>query len=198
MSNNGLFSSSSTAHQLSSKCGSNASTSRRQYVYDLPYDARKQLCDLLDADQSWRQLGGQFMAFNDTQLSLIAHALIRNSSPTHELLTKWETTNPKISQLYLFLAQMGHKRAMFLLRPFVDPKLKQLCPDLDSEDDSYDLSAMKAIAAAFNPSLSITNQIQNSFDNKVFNYSSNSAKLYSQNPPKYGIICLFDFHSNLI
>ena len=188
LNNNQLFSTSSTARQLSSKCGSNASTSRINYTYELPYPIRKEFCDLLDADQSWKQLGGQYLGFNDTQISLIGHALIRNSSPTNELLAKWENTNAKISQLYLYLAQMGNKRAMRVLRPFVDPRLQQLCPEGDSEDsDNYDIEAIQAIAMRLNRSLSITNQLQNSFDNRSLNYSSNTAKLYSQNPPKYGI-----------
>ncbi|CAG2117243.1 unnamed protein product, partial [Medioppia subpectinata] len=152
-----------------------AAVGRVQYIYELPYNCRKQLCDLLDADQSWRQLGGQYMNLNDTSLTLISHALIRNSSPTNELLTKWETSAAKVSQLFVFLAQMGHKRAMFILRPYVEQRLRQLCPDVDCDEDNYDLSAIQAVAAAMNPS----NQMQNNL------FLDNNGKHFEQNSTKY-------------
>jgi len=74
------------------------------------------------------------MGLNDTQLTLISYALFRNGSPTNELFTKLESSNATISQLYRILALMKHQRAMFLLKPFVDEKLKALCPDLGQDD----------------------------------------------------------------
>jgi hypothetical protein len=117
--------------------GSNGPTSskRIRFIYELPFKSRQSLCELLDADNSWRQLGGQYMALNDTKLTLLSHALLRNSSPTNELLTKWESSNAKVSQLYRFLADMNHYRAMQLLKPFVNHKLKALCPDFDDDHD---------------------------------------------------------------
>lgn len=93
------------------------------YIYELPFTVRKGLCDLLDADGSWRQLGGQYMGLNETQLTLISHALYRGASPTNDLLIKWEQTNPKVRSLFRYLASMQHKRAMTLLRPYVDESL---------------------------------------------------------------------------
>ncbi|KAH9511979.1 Interleukin-1 receptor-associated kinase 1 [Dermatophagoides farinae] len=89
------------------------------YVYELPYNIRKSICDLLDADNSWRELGGLYMGFNDTQLTLISHALYRSASPTNELLTKWESSNAKVSHLFIYLAQMKHHRALHHLLPFI-------------------------------------------------------------------------------
>ena len=65
---------------------------------------------------------------------------------------------------------------MYLLLSFVDPKLRQLCPDFDSDDNALDMNAIEAIAMALNPSL--TNPMQNNFcfDNKSLNFSSNSGK----------------------
>ncbi|XP_075676058.1 uncharacterized protein LOC113794702 isoform X2 [Dermatophagoides pteronyssinus] len=94
------------------------------YVYELPYNIRKSICDLLDADNSWRELGGRYMGFNDTQLTLISHALYRSASPTNELLTKWESSNAKIKHLFIYLAQMKHHRSLKYLLPFVDQKLR--------------------------------------------------------------------------
>ena len=82
---------------------------------------------------------------------------------------------------------MGHKRAMLVLKTFVDPKLRQLCPDFDSED--IDMTAIEAIAAALNPSL--TNQMQNNFCfDKTLNFSSNSGKGFAQKATNIGMNCV--------
>ena len=92
-----------------------------KYVYDLPYNVRKSLCDLLDADGSWRQLGGEYFGLDEIRLTLVSHAFLRGGSPTNDLLLKWEQTNPKILQLFKYFASMKHLRAMNILKPFVDP-----------------------------------------------------------------------------
>ncbi|XP_053202945.1 uncharacterized protein LOC128387718 isoform X2 [Panonychus citri] len=118
------------------KSASNSSIIK--YIYDLPYHVRKSLCDLLDADGSWRQLGGQYMEINDTQLTLISHAILRNGSPTNDLLVRWEQTNGQVRNLFKYLHDMGHRRAMIILAPHVDLKLRQIClgsSDADDEDD---------------------------------------------------------------
>ncbi|RWS24874.1 serine/threonine-protein kinase pelle-like protein, partial [Leptotrombidium deliense] len=115
---------------------STRSTSVPRYSYDLPYNVRKSLCDLLDADGSWRQLGGEYMNLNETQLTLISHALYRGASPTNDLLTRWEQSNPQVKQLFLFLAAMKHRRALIILKPFVDSKLSSLCDEATDEECS--------------------------------------------------------------
>lgn len=96
------------------------------HVYELPYDVRRAICDLLDADNSWRQLGGRFMGFNETQLTLISHALLRGDSPTNQLLMRWESSNGQVAQLYAYLGHMRHRRAMAYLVPFVEEKWRLL------------------------------------------------------------------------
>lgn len=122
-----LFSNDSISTQLSPN-GCN-------YIYELPYNVRKALCDLLDADGSWRQLGGEHMRLNDTQLTLISHALFRGASPTNDLLTRWEASNPKVSHLFKYLALMKHQRAMRILKPFVSEKLQSWCTDFEEYPD---------------------------------------------------------------
>ena len=131
---------------------SSSSTSQQQqpiiYVYELPYNVRKSICDLLDADQRWRELGGRYMGFNDTQLTLISHALFRNSSPTNELLTKWESSNAKISHLYRYLASMSHQRAMYHLLPFVTERYRSI---YDRQLEPFDSSSNITILDHNNP-----------------------------------------------
>lgn len=33
------------------------SSTKIMYLWQIPYDTRRQFCDLLDADKSWRELG---------------------------------------------------------------------------------------------------------------------------------------------
>jgi hypothetical protein len=142
---------------------------RIRFIYELPFKTRHSLCELLDADNSWRQLGGQYMGLSDTKLTLLSHALLRNSSPTNELLTKWESSNAKVSQLYRFLADMNHYRAMQLLKPFVNHKLKALCPHFDDDlDFDFDSNPLK-------------NHI------KLKNLFANNDLCFGQNDHKFGI-----------
>lgn len=133
---NSSFSSSSSAasNNASNNVAFSSSVSFRpvvEYVYELPYDVRREVCDLLDADGNWRKLGGIYMKFTDTQLTLFSHAFYRNESPTNQLLMKWESSNGKVSQLYRFLGDMNHRRAMQPLRPFVEEKWRLLFDDGD-------------------------------------------------------------------
>lgn len=114
-------SSSSSSNHRSQSLSPKSSKSICKYVYDLPYSSRKSLCDLLDADGSWRQLGGEYFGLDEIRLTLVSHAFIRGASPTNELLVKWEQTNPKIIQLFKYFASMKHLRAMNILKPFVEP-----------------------------------------------------------------------------
>lgn len=89
------------------------------YTYHLPYGVRRDICNLLDADQSWRTLGGQFIGLDATQLTLIGQAYLRNGSPTEDLLNKLDSANLRISELCLYLRQMNHCRALEILRPYM-------------------------------------------------------------------------------
>jgi len=106
---------------------------RPTFTYDLPYNVRKGLCDLLDADGSWEQLAGECIGFNDTQIRLFSHALLRRESPTNDLLMKWEQRSPLVGDLFLHLYRLKHVRGMIVLLPFVDEKMKPLCEQVRQE-----------------------------------------------------------------
>ena len=89
------------------------------YTHRLPYGARKSICDLLDSDKSWQILGGQLMGLSSTQLQLVGQAILRNCSPTEELLNKLDTANSRLTDLYSYLQQMGHYRALEILKPYL-------------------------------------------------------------------------------
>lgn len=89
------------------------------YTHELPYQARKDLCDLLDFDDSCRRLGGEFMGLDSITLGLVEQAIQRKGSRTEELLKILDLENKKINELYTLLERMNHRRAMEILRPFL-------------------------------------------------------------------------------
>lgn len=93
-------------------------SSRFVYTHQLPYAIRKDICDILDADKSWRTLGGNFVGLDSTQLALIGQAVLRSASPTEELLNKLDSANFSISDFCYYLKQMNHFRALEILKPY--------------------------------------------------------------------------------
>ncbi|XP_076344315.1 uncharacterized protein LOC143244108 isoform X2 [Tachypleus tridentatus] len=98
---------------------------RRRFIYDLPWPTRKELCMVLDADGKWEELGGKFLNYDITKLTLIG----KGKSPTDELLNEWGTKNGTINRLYVYLSKMDHQRAMSILISYVDPKYHHLARD---------------------------------------------------------------------
>ena len=105
------------------------------YTYDLPYPVRKSLYDLMDADNSWRTLAGEYLGQSEQDITLFSHALLRGASPTGELLLRWEQKNPRVELLFKYLLSMKHYRAMRILKPFVDPALASFCDQQDHRED---------------------------------------------------------------
>lgn len=103
---------------VSSSSSSSPSRNVMIYTHHLPYGIRRDICNLLDADQSWRILGGQFIGLDVTQLTLIGQAYLRNGSPTEELLNKLDSANMRISEFCFYLKQMNHNRALEILQTF--------------------------------------------------------------------------------
>lgn len=92
------------------------------FTHQLPYGVRRSIYNLLDADQSWRTLAGQFIGFNVTELTLLGQAYMRCCSPTEELMLKLDSRNMRISELCYFLEQMNHYRALDVLKPYLEQR----------------------------------------------------------------------------
>ncbi|KAF8776843.1 Serine/threonine-protein kinase pelle like protein [Argiope bruennichi] len=92
------------------------------YIHDLPFQPRRELCRILDADRRWEELGGIYMSYDVTTLTLIGQAVLRDKSPTWELLNKYSERNGTIKRLFIMLKKMDHQRAMSVLKPYVDEK----------------------------------------------------------------------------
>ncbi|XP_025423067.1 serine/threonine-protein kinase pelle-like isoform X2 [Sipha flava] len=92
------------------------------YVYELPYRERKKFCDIMDMNEKWEELGGNYMKFDNATIYKISKAPMRNHSPTDELLTLWGEQNHSIIELFYILYKMQHYQAMAILKEFVDQK----------------------------------------------------------------------------
>ncbi|KAF6215830.1 hypothetical protein GE061_000165 [Apolygus lucorum] len=96
------------------------------YVYDMPYATRKALCGILDINNTWEELAGVYMSFDVISVQRLGQAILRNQSPTDELLRSWGTQNHTVLELFILLSHMQHYQAMRVLKDFVDPKYRQL------------------------------------------------------------------------
>ncbi|GIY31145.1 hypothetical protein CEXT_359841 [Caerostris extrusa] len=90
------------------------------YIHQLPFQPRRELCRILDADTRWEELGGIHMDYDVKTLTLIGQVLQRDKSPTWELLNKYSEQNGTIKRLFVMLARMDHQRAMSVLKPYVE------------------------------------------------------------------------------
>ncbi|XP_025191392.1 serine/threonine-protein kinase pelle isoform X2 [Melanaphis sacchari] len=105
---------------------SNLNLNQKTYIYELPYTERKELCNIIDMNDKWEELGGKYMKIDCATLFKISKAPMRNHSSTDELLTLWGEQNHTILELFTILYEMQHYRAMIILKPFVDNKYHKL------------------------------------------------------------------------
>ncbi|XP_035215720.1 protein STRUBBELIG-RECEPTOR FAMILY 6-like isoform X2 [Stegodyphus dumicola] len=121
------------------------------FIHDLPFQPRRELCRILDADRRWEELGGNHMNLDVTTLTLIGQAIHRDKSPTSELLNKYSERNGTIKRLFIMLAKMDHQRAMSVLQPYVEEKYHRL---LRTESLSSAFLSCSKKEATSRPSLS--------------------------------------------
>lgn len=105
------------------------------YIYNLPYQQRKKLCELIDKDNKWKELGGVHMKYDIATLDSIIRLVKKGSSPTSELLTIWGHQNHTILELFVLLRRMEEYQAMTIVKQFVDNKYHVLIKDQVDELD---------------------------------------------------------------
>lgn len=62
------------------------------YIYHLPYEERRKLCQLLDQEGKWEHLG-KHMNFDDLTIESLKKEVFRGQSPANELLAMWGQLN---------------------------------------------------------------------------------------------------------
>ncbi|XP_057665414.1 uncharacterized protein LOC130899476 [Diorhabda carinulata] len=99
------------------------------YIYDLPYTDRDKLCQLMDKDNKWQELGGVHMKYDILTLEEIKRISKGGSSPTSELLNIWGHQNHTVLELFVLLHRMKQYQSMILIKNFVDKKYHVLIKD---------------------------------------------------------------------
>ncbi|KAL1465248.1 hypothetical protein WDU94_004832 [Cyamophila willieti] len=113
-----------------------------KFIDNLPYQARHELCKILDLNNDWKILGG-ILDFKIYEISQIENAIFRRGSPTDELLSKITSKNFKISKLFKHLYEMKHFQAMLVLKPYVDSRHHVLIPDITTTTNTILENALK-------------------------------------------------------
>ncbi|CAH0551580.1 unnamed protein product [Brassicogethes aeneus] len=96
------------------------------YVYNMPYAERKQLCDVLDQNNKWEELGGIHMKFDLITIKKLRNEVVKGNSPTDELLNLWGHLNHTMLELFMLLSRMKHYQAMLIIKDLVDTKYHTL------------------------------------------------------------------------
>ncbi|XP_028158650.1 uncharacterized protein LOC114351582 [Ostrinia furnacalis] len=110
------------------------------YIYDLPYEIRRELCRLLDDDNVWKELADNmsYKAFEIKEIEQMAHRNAKSS--TDQLFTNWGQLNHRVGELFILLYRMKHIPALRVLLPVVESKyhvlLTKICPTGGREKDT--------------------------------------------------------------
>ncbi|CAH0721150.1 unnamed protein product, partial [Brenthis ino] len=96
------------------------------YIYELPFEINKELCRLLDHDNDWKELAGNFMKYSAFDVNEIEQTTRRQfSSPTDLLFRKWGQLNHRVEELFVLLHRMKHVPALRILLPVVDREINE-------------------------------------------------------------------------
>lgn len=93
-----------------------------EYIYQLPFLTRSELCKILNQNDKWEELAGIYMKYD----VLTIQTLRKEKNPTDELLTLWGHHNHTILELFVLLSRMQHYQSMLPLIPFVEEKFHKL------------------------------------------------------------------------
>ncbi|KAL7305194.1 hypothetical protein TKK_0002584 [Trichogramma kaykai] len=93
-----------------------------EFIYELPYSERLEVCRFLNQNNKWEELAGNCMQFTHTEIE----QLKRESNPADELLTAWGHLNHTILELFVLLSKVHNYEAMRPLKKFVDSKYHPL------------------------------------------------------------------------
>lgn len=87
-------------------------------ISKLPYFITKSVCEILDQNNKWEELGSLYMQYDRTTLDFVK----KRDSPSNELLRLWSRLNHTVIELFVLLYRMEMYQAMTLLKDFVDNK----------------------------------------------------------------------------
>lgn len=91
------------------------------YIYEIPIQISRELCDYLDSIKIWEHLALNQFQFRPEELQTPRLYESRGASPSDCLLTMWSNRgNHKIMELFVVLHRENLVRAMEILKPLID------------------------------------------------------------------------------
>nr|WMZ41589.1 pelle protein [Altica viridicyanea] len=143
------------------------------YIYKLPYEELEKLCQILDRDNKWKELGGVHMKYDFSTLEEI-RKVKKGASPTSELLTIWGHQNHTVLELFVLLSRMKQYQAMTVIKQYVDKKYHVLIKNIVDELDPLIKQLM------------FENKKTNNIDYKIHpdNYDEDSEKILNKSVPQ--------------
>nr|XP_049705309.1 serine/threonine-protein kinase pelle-like isoform X3 [Helicoverpa armigera] len=97
------------------------------YIYELPFEINKELCRLLDIEDYWKELAGNWMQYSAFEVNDIEQTARRQAiSPTNQLFTRWGQLNHRVEELFILLYKMKHMPALICLKPVVNSDFHKL------------------------------------------------------------------------
>ncbi|ERL92890.1 serine/threonine-protein kinase pelle [Dendroctonus ponderosae] len=152
------------------------------YIYHLPYEERRKLCQLLDQGSKWEQLG-KHMNFDDLTIAGLKTEVFRRQSPANELLTMWGQLNHTVLELFILLNRISLYPGMALLRAFVDDKYHVLIKEDNMPERAAKLQIRdpKVPTANFNKSAAKTLSKRPNIDQTTDNNVTKNGHLVANN-----------------
>lgn len=92
------------------------------YIYHLPYQEIQKLCNILDQNNKWEELGGVYMKYDFATIDSIKKVIYKGGSPTSKLLTTWGLQNHTVLELFVLLSRMKMYHAMVVIKDFIEDK----------------------------------------------------------------------------
>ena len=85
------------------------------YVHEMDYGRRQRLHEILDTNDTWRELNQMFMPpYPREKIEKFARYVYQpGGSPTDALLTDWGRGNRTVVELFKFLAHMKHYQVIY-------------------------------------------------------------------------------------
>ncbi|XP_059482559.1 pelle-like serine/threonine-protein kinase pik-1 isoform X2 [Neocloeon triangulifer] len=109
------------------------------FIYDLHFMERRELCNILNQNEKWKELAaGKLMNLPTHEISCLG----RQTDPTESLLEIMEQKNHTVQELFVCLYEMDHYRAMAVLKKHIDEKYHGLIKEGDNSLTRL-LSSMK-------------------------------------------------------
>lgn len=93
------------------------------YMYEMDYGRRQHLHEILDTNETWRELGQRLHPpYSREKIEKFGRAVFNpGGSPTDALLTDWGRSNRTVVELFKHLAHMKHYQVSSLIfteKPF--------------------------------------------------------------------------------